>query len=92
MSHVHRIYSRIDGVLVPTGYEVTSLNDSPLESIVKSCNDLAKAAAKTSSHATFAYKIDNKLEHYISSAFFKWPNFDNEEQPRKGKKKAAEQT
>ena len=91
--HVHRIYSRIDGVFVPTGHEVTSTDESPIMALIVACDDLARSASKASGEQAFAYKVDNRVEYFVSSAFFKWPNYpDAEEQKQervaRGAKKA----
>lgn len=76
--NVHRIYHRVDGVLVPTGHQVLGVDGAPIEAMIRSCDDLAKNAAKTSSFAAFAYKVDNRIEYYVSSAYYRWPNYPEE--------------
>jgi hypothetical protein len=85
----HSIFARISNVLVPTGHEVTLSSDTPLEDMIRACDDLARAAVKdrTKPHA-YAYKVDDHVEYFISKYFFVWPNHsDNEERtPRRDKR------
>ncbi|NBU70802.1 MAG: hypothetical protein EBS53_05030 [Bacteroidetes bacterium] len=71
--YTHSILRREQGVFVPTGHDVVVNHDEPLESIIKSCDDLARNAAKTSTkEEVFAYRVGEFVEYAVSSAFFMW--------------------
>lgn len=77
----HSIFARISNVLVPTGHEVTTSSDSPLDDMIRACDDLAAAAVKDRTKpVAYAYKIDTQVEYFISKYFFMWPNHPEREE------------
>jgi hypothetical protein len=86
--HKHSIHKRIAGVLVPTGHSVEVNQNFPLESLIRSCDELARSAARNRAsykdEVAFGYTIDGELAYFVSNVFFySWPNHLNEERNEK---------
>lgn len=87
----HSIFARISNVLVPTGHEVTVSSDVPLEDMIRSCDDLARAAAKDGTKPeAYAYKINDGVTYFISKYFFVWPNYPEREERSSRKREKLE--
>lgn len=80
---IHRVYSSIDGCLVPTGHDFATTTAAPVEDVVRMCDDMAKNASRDdfepSNVVGYAYKVDGSLEYYVSKYYFKWPNYVDRE-------------
>jgi hypothetical protein len=81
---IHRVYCSVDGCLIPTGHDFATSSTSPVEDIIRACDDMAKNAArddfKPSNTVGYAYKVDGSLEYYVSKYYFKWPNYVDREE------------